>query len=359
MIDIAKLIALHDRHSQPHALAHSLGDGYLYSHNKVFANVRDVVLANGFVFSHRHTNLWREYNVLPLLCLQSILAGRVVPYCDNVTPLRAMASRNASLGLTPSVMRFLLGSLRRNYLLHESAHCIAHHVFQQIDARGSHVDKKTLVLDNLFAESFANATETFATSLLETGAEKFFSNVSSFMAYISDVKEAVWRLGSKYGLRGLFKIICFSYFLANLRYEEVTPAMSDLCVSLSFDGAGLDEDDKEPLAVLFENSLKLNEKFRAETAAIYFGFLGCHDEFDAVYRLKLDDDSYRLSRYLEALNTLTDLVTSGVRLEKDTVSDIGTSSLVSPHRDAARVRPVQPREAVSLGGSIHVGSGLR
>ncbi len=47
MIDIAKLIALHDRHSCANALPHSLGDGYLYTHNKVFANVRNVVQAQG------------------------------------------------------------------------------------------------------------------------------------------------------------------------------------------------------------------------------------------------------------------------------------------------------------------------
>jgi hypothetical protein len=288
----------------------------LYTHNKVFANVRDVVRARGFDFSRRHTNLWREYNVISLLCLQSILDGRVVPYCDNVTPLRAMASRSASLGLPRSVMRFLLGNLRRNYLLHESAHCIAHDVIQQIDARGSRVDKKNLVLDNLFAESFANATETFAASLLETTAEKFFFQVSSFMSYLSAVKEAAQQLGSKYGLHGLFKIICFSYFLANLRYEEVTPRMLDQGVSLLLDGGGeLEELDKQSLAVLFENSLKLNEKFREETAAVYFGFLGCHDEFAELHRFDVFADSYRLSRYLDILNVLTDLVVSGVRME--------------------------------------------
>lgn len=342
MIDIAKLITLHDGHSRAPALSHSLGDGYLYTHNKVFANVRDVVRARGFVFSSRHTNLWREYNVISLLCLQSILDGRVVPYCDNVTPLRAVASRSANLGLPRSVMRFLLGNLRRNYLLHESAHCIAHHVFQQIDARGSHVDKKTIVLDNLFAESFANATETFAASLLETIAEKFFFNLSSFMSYIPAVKESAWRLGSEYGLHGLFKIICFSYFLANLRYEEVTPEMSDLCVSISLDGAGVDKHDKQPLTVLFENSLKLNEKFREETAAVYFGFLGCHDEFAALYRFNLFADSYRLSRYLDALNILTDLVVNGVRMEAGIAHHVGSSAPVTPHLDASGVRPVQP-----------------
>lgn len=322
MIDIGKLIALHDGHSCAQALHHSLGDGYLYEHNQVFANVRDVVQARGFVFSHRHTSLWKEYHVLSLLCLQSILDGRVVPYCDNVSPLRSVVSKSANLGFPQSVMRFLLGNLRRNYLLHESAHCIAHDVLQKIDAPGSQVDKKTLVLDNLFAESFANATETFAASLLHTIPEKFFFNLSSFMSYLPDVKEAAGQLGSKCGLRGLFKIICFSYVFANLRYEEVTSEMSDLCVSFSLDGAGLDEDDRQPLAVLFENSLKLNEKFREETAAVYFGFLGCYDEFAELYRFNLFEDSGHLSRYLDALNTLTDLIISEVTFQDGEIPNL-------------------------------------
>lgn len=321
MIDLAKLIVLHDRHSCARALPHSLGDGLLYTQNKVFANVRNVVQARGFGFSHRHTSLWREYNVLPLLCLQSILDGRVVPYCDNVSPLRTVTSKSGSLVLPPSVMQFLIGNLRRNYLLHESAHCIAHDVLQRSDGRGLQVDKTTLVLDNLFSESFANATETFASSLLQTTAEKFFFKLNSFMSYIPEVKEAAWRLGSKYGARGLFKFLCFSYVLANLRFEEVTPEMSEKCVRLSLDAAGLDKDDKQPLDVLFENSLKLNEKFREETAAVYFAFLGCSDEFAALYRYNLFDDSCRLSRYFDALNVLTDLVVREVGFQDDAESE--------------------------------------
>ncbi len=319
MIDITKLIALHHDYSPAQALPGSLGDGYLYTLNKVFANVRDVVRASGFSFSDRHTSLWREYNVFPLLCLQSILEGRVVPFCDNVSPLRAVVSRSASLALPPN---FLLGNLRRNYLLHESAHCLAYDVLLQIDGQVSHGDKKTVVLDNLFAESFANATETFAASFLETTAAKFFFNLSSFMSYIPAVNEAARRLGASHGPRGLFKLLCFSYFFANLRFEEVTPELSDLCISLSLDGAGVHEDDEEPLAVLLDNSLKLNEKFRAETAAVYFSFLGCQEEFKAVYRVNLADDSPRLSRYLDALNVLTDQVVSGISLPEDAAVDI-------------------------------------
>lgn len=341
MIDIAKLIALHDDYSGARTLPHSLGDGYLYERNKVFANVRDVVQARGFVFSSRHTSLWKEYNVLPLLCLQSILERRVVPYCDNVSPLRAMASRSASHAFPPSFIRFLLGNLRRNYLLHESAHCIAHDVFQQIDARRSRVDKKTLVLDNLFAESFANATETFASTLLKSTADKFFFNLSSFMSHLPAVSAAAGRIGSEYGLRGLFKIICCSYFFANLRYEEVTPEMSDWGVSVSLDGAVLEEDDKRPVALLFENSLKLNEKFRDETASVYFRFLGCHDEFTAVYRLNLVDNPNELSGYLDALNILTDLVVSGVTLEEKTIPNLVTPPAVSQQSEwfSARTAP--------------------
>lgn len=333
MFDIGKLIALHDGLSPAHGLPYSFGDCYLYAYNKVFANVRDVARAKGFGFSRRHTSLWRDYDVIPLLCLQSILEGRVMPYCDNVNPLRAVASRSASLALPPTVVRFLLCNLRRNYLLHESAHCIAHDLFQQIDGRGSQLGKKTVVLDNLFSESFANATETFAGSLLETTAEKFFFKINSFMSYIPAVKTAAWQVGSKYGLRDLFKLICFSYFFANLRYEEITPEMSDMCVSLVLERGRLEEEDKEPFAVLFENSLKLNEKFREETAAVYFGFLGCHNEFAELYRTNLFDDSYHLSRYMEALNALTDLIVDDVRLEERAVPEL-SSSLSAPEVSA-------------------------
>lgn len=333
MIDVAKLIALHHKHSHAHALPHSLGDGYLYTHNKVFANVREAVLSRGFTFSDRHTSLWREYNVLSLLCLQSILDGRVLPYCDNVSPLQAVVSRSASLTVPPS---FLFGSLRRNYLLHESAHCLAHDVLQKIDGGSPPVDKKAIVLDNLFAESFANATETFAASLLETTAEKFFFNLSSFMSHIPAVQEAAGKFGSVYGLRGLFKILCFSYFLANLRYEKLTPELLDWCVSLSLDGARLEADDQDALALLLENSLSLNEKFRADTAAVYFTFLGCHDEFIAVYRFNLVEDSQRLARYLEALNLLADPVISGVSLRERAAVDVTAvtrrADNVLPHR---------------------------
>ena len=61
--------------------------------------MRDIVRAKGFVFSRRHTSLWKDYNVIPLLCLQLILDGRVVPYCDNVSPLRA-ASPECCAGTT-------------------------------------------------------------------------------------------------------------------------------------------------------------------------------------------------------------------------------------------------------------------
>ncbi len=339
MIDISKLIALHDGSSCAPALYHNLGDGYLYTYNKVFANVRDVVRAKGFAFSRRHTTLWNDYNVIPLLCLQSILDRGILPYCDNVSSLRSVASRSASVDLPPTVIRFLMGNLRRNYLLHESAHCIAHRVFQQIDARGSWVDKKTVVLDNLFAESFANATETFAASLLETTAEKFFFKVNSFMSYIPAVKDAVWQLGSEYGPRAVFKILCFSYFLANLRYEEVSPEVLGECVSLMLDGRASEECDKQPLAVLLENSLKLNEKFREETAAVYFSFLGCHDEFVASYRLNILQDRNRLARYLDALNLLVDLVVSGVMFGQQAVNVLGSSPAMSQHLDA--VHPLQ------------------
>jgi hypothetical protein len=118
--------------------------------------------------------------------------------------------------------------------------------------------------------------------------------------------------------------------------------MSDLYLSLSLDGGRLGEDDKKPLAVLFENSLKLNEKFREETGAVYFGFLGCHDEFAALHRFNFFADSYWLSKYLDALTILTDLIVSGVRIEAGVVPDVASSAPMSQHWSVSSVCPVQP-----------------
>ena len=122
----------------------------------------------------------------------------------------------------------------------------------------------------------------------------------------------------------------------------MTPEMSDLCVSLALDGAALDEDDKQPLAVLHENSLQLNEKFREETAAVYFAFLGCYDEFTELCRFNVFADSGYLSRYLDALNVLTDLVIHEVRFPGDEVANLqhvalNASSPVATHASTGSV----------------------
>src|ERR1700748_1932626 len=65
------------------ALPDAFGDSYLYSHNPVFAGVRDAALGFGYQFSAEDTPLWREYQALGLTALPQILAGKTIPYLDT------------------------------------------------------------------------------------------------------------------------------------------------------------------------------------------------------------------------------------------------------------------------------------
>ena len=58
------------------------------------------------------------------------------------------------------------------------------------------------VTDRLVNGDFESATWTQPAGKFKVDSFK----LNSFMSYIPVVKEAAWRLGSKYGARGLFKV---------------------------------------------------------------------------------------------------------------------------------------------------------
>ena len=108
--------------------------------------------------------------------------------------------------------------------------------------------------------------------------------------------------------------------------------------ALKGDGILIGSGELTSNGVTISDSLIVSDGIILGDGIIYFGFLGCHDEFTAVYRLNLVDNSYRLSRYLDALNMLTDLVVSDVRLEEGTVHNVVTSSPVLQHSEWSRVQ---------------------
>src|ERR1051326_6936606 len=130
MLQIADILNSDARYPEAQALPDILGDRYLYSRNKIFKAIRDSVLNFGYKFSKEHTQQWIDYQVFPLLSLQGFFDSKVIPYIDNGLCAALLVRKIPTIALEP---KFLLDSMKKNYLLHESTHCVAHEFLKNRD----------------------------------------------------------------------------------------------------------------------------------------------------------------------------------------------------------------------------------
>jgi len=152
------------------AIKECLGDQYLYAHNSTFRKVRDAAIEVGVRYSAADTSFWRDYQVCSLFCLQSILDSKVIPFIDNAPSLARLLSkvyRDFALNAT-----LLLQIVKRNFLLHESAHCVANAIASGIERKEGEWNSQAEydVRMAIVAEAFAGVVErlAFATPILHS-----------------------------------------------------------------------------------------------------------------------------------------------------------------------------------------------
>ncbi len=279
-IVISELLQL-DSCAAANALPDAAGDRYLYSTNRVFANIRDVAIHFGYRFSHEASELWRDYQVLPLLTLHRIVRGKVIPYSDNRPTLTRLIANDPDISLP---VNFLENNIKRNYTLHEAAHCIATTVFQLNDSLLSSAcdtEKERFVVKEILSEAFANSVETFAAAVDPSPLPAFIFSLNSYMRGSAEGKNVLDSARSVFGEDLAFLILLLSYFEANLTLGEPT---DDTTVAvLGAANVDLSSDlDTHLLARLMNIGFELNRSFRESTAATYFRYLGYEPEFQTL-----------------------------------------------------------------------------
>ena len=281
MIKLTTLLRLHDQCPAGHALPDSIGDGYLYRHNRLFANIRDVTLHLDFGYSAKATKVWKDYHALPLLSLQMILDGGFLPYVDNVAPLRRLARQNPNFTFPPG---FLLDNIRKNHVFHESAHFISHRVLSRFDnlfAGPAASTREEFVFKNLVSEAFANASELLGSSLVGSSEQHiYFYLLNSYMGCSRESGKVLRDAAAALGSAPTLKFICFSYLFANLCYESVPPDKMDQVMSLAFGDGRRSAEELDALGKISGYALRLSKEFREGTAPVYFDLFGCKKEFD-------------------------------------------------------------------------------
>lgn len=127
-VPLELLLRIDNHFPSANALACVLGDRYLYAGSEIFARIRNTVLKDGYSFVERESPLWHDYLAFPLLSLHDIIGQKAIPYFENVSVIRRTVDRQNSIEFP---LRFLLSTLKKNYVLHESSHCVAYRLLQE------------------------------------------------------------------------------------------------------------------------------------------------------------------------------------------------------------------------------------
>jgi hypothetical protein len=268
-----KRIARFDECDAPMGLADALGDRYLCAHNSVFAGLRAAVRQRGYSFSCSDTDLCRDYQTFPLMSLDRLLSGKVIPYRDSANTLRRLAARYPDMALSAG---FIAGNLAPNRAFHESAHCVAHTILNPLRGGSSMPESLHLTVEALFAEAFANTVETLGT--LAAGnpiADQIFYNLNSYINRTEKQTVALTRARSLVGEDVRFRILFLSYFEANISDQPADPVVIERVRG----AVGVSAEIAEAVRELVEVGFGLNRGFRENTTPAFFAYMGYQKEY--------------------------------------------------------------------------------
>ncbi len=262
---LKEVIKAHKSHAHFTSLSKNLGDGFLYRHNPLFRNVRQLSLELGYRFT---TEDFCHYRTFPLITLPAILKAKRVPY------------------FWPNA----------NHLMHESCHCIADAIFEGLSG------SKRIILRSFLCESLANAAESFARIHAQNEIDRIFYNLNSYQRIAKNDPQAatINRAIIAVGPANTFKTLFFSFVYANFLYKRVNENDFRNVIDL------LQINAAKTLRPVFRIGVSnLNFVFRVATSGFYFRYF--HGLHRSIFALTQFDFIRVLKKTPSLLRQLTDI----------------------------------------------------
>ena len=218
---------------------------------------------------------------MPLICLGPILRSRTVPYFPNAGTLRRLARNYPGFRFTGD---FMLEQWRKNFVLHESAHCIADRLFKDAPSPFAGITdrRRALIIRGLAAEAYANATELHTMSEAYSQRDPYHILVLQMNSYgaPSDLHNSLVRtLDEEFG-RTVFVFMWFAYLCANLCRDDL--ARSDRKLILQATVGHVSASHRLAFGQLYDYAFILSRRFREQTIENYFAMLGAERDLRAV-----------------------------------------------------------------------------
>ena len=285
---LKEVIKAHKSHAHFTPLSKNLGDGFLYRHNPLFRNVRQLFLELGYRFT---TEDFCHYRTFPLITLPAILKAKRVPYFDNYSALAQIE------GASPGMYDMdTVPWPNANYLMHESCHCIADAIFEGLSG------SKRIVLRSFLCESLANAAESFARIHAQNEIHRIFYNLNSYQRIVKNDPQAatINRAIIAVGPANTFKTLFFSFVYANFLYKRVNENDFRNVIDL------LQINAAKTLRPVFRIGVSnLNFVFRVATSGFYFRYF--HGLHRSIFALTQFDFIRVLKKTPSLLRQLTDI----------------------------------------------------
>jgi hypothetical protein len=300
------------------SLSECFGDSYLYANNLLFAKVRKLFLSLGFNYTSDPL-ICRDYFAAPLLCLPSILGKKSVPLFDNTAVLRQVLLRCPELTISTHDLQM---QLKRNYLLHESCHCIADAVLAQSPRETSRTPEETFVITALICESFANVVERMASVLADFYPHNLFFHLNSYVEYQVQKTRFLKDAMAIFGIENILRFGFLGFFFSNLRPGSPDDTVCDAFIRAVFTGLSLTASEQSILRLLGENAFVINGTFREETTALFFRMFHCEEQFRQIAKIELTFDALQKFGVFDSMNQLVRTLMGQPQTSQTALADV-------------------------------------
>lgn len=292
-ISLQEILNLHDKYTTSESLEKNIGDGYLLKRNPIFRNIRAAYQKLGFGFCYEGA-VKEIYSVCPLASLNLIMEEKIIPYFNNVDAMRRF------LGMQPNyqINLFETSYWKTNVLLHESSHCIADKVLEEInfakDICENYAHQKEAIC-SILGEAFANTIDNLLFTEVENFIDVYFCLSNSYMRFNTAEQKRYNSLKKKLGFYHFFRLFFMSYFYSNYLFNktEVNPktalSIAKFILEKSCIDLNLIEQTADDIIYIVKAAFKLNPLFRTQTTAKYFKLIGYENVLKDLFSFDIHD----------------------------------------------------------------------
>jgi hypothetical protein len=314
---LSKLLQIEDELTDPAGLEECLGDRYLIAHNHIFAGIRGLFLSYGFQYSSADTELWRSYDTISLLALPEILETGTVPFKDNRSVLRKISAKNPGLVLSEGLFVDLVA---HNHLMHESAHCISHHLLGGCARGAGSLQNQEYAMLCILCEAYANTVERLALASAKSRTHRLYFTVNSFVRPSDQVGTVLRGALDTFGLRTMLLAGMLAFCFLNIQPGPLSDEYCTTILKALAKCVRLSETEQVFMGVVINAAFRLNTRFSAETSPLYFQYLGCAEEFQELCK---SFTARAVEDLLSKIELLADITTNAVRLDSPALAAAG------------------------------------